>query len=95
MMERWTQAEEAELQRLTERRAQLWQKCMAPLMDLVRTSLSPSMSVGATADAMVGKAAAFRDALAPFDPRTEMPLAGSLEGTAGGRNSLSARPEGS
>lgn len=80
---RWTAADEARLQELTERKARIMTEARQPLLQLIFTVLAdwhrqsdsvqqntledPDALKGWVAEQLIGNADALRDALAPFD----------------------------
>ena len=66
-MERWTNREESELQRLMKRKIELTAKNMAPLVELVKREVEPERCAENIAEALAANADDFRDALEPFD----------------------------
>lgn len=74
----WTSKDEASLRELSERKARIMQENLQRLLDVLRPALDMALPTGAdeeelnaVAEALVGGAEAFRDALAPFDSREQ------------------------
>ncbi len=66
-MERWTNSDEAALQRMLQRKVELIEKNMKPLIAIVKREDFQHMGNEEIAQAMADNADAFRDALEPFD----------------------------
>ena len=66
-VDKWTNKDEAELQRLINRKEEIKKRNFAPLVDLVVRANVQSYSNREIAEWMISQACSIRDALDPFD----------------------------